>query len=217
MPQLYPSSPPPLDYGIEDLPESGLSAVAESAQALRASLAEKERLEAELKRINAEVLRIETQELPAAMKALGVESWTLTGGDVITLKEEIHTGLSGPKEAAAFDWLRATGNESIIKRTLLLSFGRGEDDIAAELSARLREELPDNEIVDKAAIHAGTLKAFVKEQITLERALSPVPGRDDVLRNDAGDLFPKIPRDVFGVFCFDRATIKKPKTTTKGD
>lgn len=205
-----------VEYGIDDLPEQDLASVAESAAALKLAYAEKERLEAEAKANALTIAKIETIDLPAAMKALGVTAWTLTGGESITLKEEIHADISGPKEAAAFEWLRATDNASIIKRAVTVSFGKGEDETASALVAQLKEALPDNELVDKEAVHAGTLKAFVKERIEMERALQPVPNNPGMLRNDDGDLFEKIPRDVFGIFIIDRAKIKKPKTQ-KGD
>jgi hypothetical protein len=200
-----------IEYSIEDLPDDGLAAVAESAKALKAAYKEKERLEDALKLIAADVLRIETQELPAAMKALGVTAWTLSSGDSITLKEEVHAEISGPKESAAFAWLRTTGNESLIKRAITIAFGKGEDETASALVEQLREALPDNELVDKAAVNHNTLKAFVKERIELEKVLQPVPNNPQLLRNDDGDLFEKIPRDVFGIFIIDRAKIKSPK------
>lgn len=203
-------------YGIEDLPQPDLATVAESAQALKSAYAEKERLDEEAKRINADIMRIETVELPAAMKALGVVSWTLTSGDVITVKEEVHASISEPKELEALEWLRVTGNESIIKRAVMISFGKGEDEVANALVEQLRGALPDNELVDKPTVHTSTLKAFVKERIDLEKALQPVPNNPDLLRNDAGELFEKIPRALFGIFIIDRAKIKKPKTK-KGD
>jgi arginine deiminase len=185
-----------VEWGAEDLPATGLSAVAESAAALRAAQWERERVEGELKRINERIRRIETEELPGAMSELGLEKITLEGGDVVSVKDEVSASITESNRAAAHAWLRENALDSIIKRQLTISFGKGEDAAAAECLDTLMERFPDNEVVDREAVHPGTLKAFVRERVAIEKEFTGAP---------------PLPRVTFGVWEGKRATVKHSK------
>lgn len=199
-----------IEYGIEDLTEDGLSAVAQGAAALKAALAVKERLDEELKLANANILRISTEELPAAMRKLGLDALTLSTGERVEVKEEISAGLTEKTKAAAFEWLRRTGNESLIKRCVTVEFGRGQDAVADRFTEEARAALPDNAILDEPSVHAGTLKAFVRERLAYEKELAAEIAADSA---QAGPVTvpDALPRDVFGVFILNRAKLKAPK------
>lgn len=188
-------------YGVEDLPATGLSEVSVAAAALVKAYAEKERKEVELAVVAANILKLETDTLPAAMRVLGVEKLTLTSGEIVSVKDEVGIGVTEANRDAAYNWLRAHGADSMIKRVVAVAFGKGEDGTARELQIFLAQKFPDNQIVDKADVHYQTLKAYVKERLASEKELKA-----------AGVVIPDpLPRDVFGVFEQQRATIKKPK------
>jgi len=188
-----------IDWCVEDLPDDGLSAVAAAAAALKAAQAKIEDLKQQLKAAVAAELKIACEELPAAMSALGMQEFTLTTGEKITVKEEVHCDITGPKEEAAFAWLRAHEFDSIIKRQLVAAFGAGDDALANETYELLREKLPeDTELVSKQFVHAQTLKAFVKERLNAERA-----------GGVAAEA--QLPQDLFGVWVINRAALKAAK------
>ena len=58
--------------------------------------------------------------------------------------------------------LRDNGYDDIIKNNVSVSFGRGEDEIANAFKAVVEKEgyIPQQD----TSIHAGTLKAFVRER-----------------------------------------------------
>lgn len=203
-----------VEYGLEDLPDEGLSAVATGAAALKLALKEKAQLEEDMKLLNARILKIETEELPGAMKALGVESLTLASGEVLTVREEVNAGIPAARMEEALEWVRRTGNASLIKRSVTVSFGRDEDARAEAFVDRVIEELPENELLDKVTINPQTLKAFVRERVELEKLLA-AHARGERADEDAPELSPEarvpLPRDVFGVFILNRAVLKKPK------
>jgi hypothetical protein len=188
-----------IEYGVEDLSEIALSTVARAAQELRKAYAEKERKEDELKVINESIRKLEFEVLPETLTALGLEKLVLEGGDTVTVKDEVAASITDPKRAAALDWLRQTNNDSIIKRQLIVSFGKGEDTLAAQILEALVLRLPDNEIVDKENVNAQTLKAFVRERLEVERANA--------------EMVP-IPRDTFSIWTGKRATVKRAKSRT---
>lgn len=196
-----------IEYGVEDLGEVALSSVSEAAKTLRTLYTDKERAEDAVKAINEQIRRLEFEALPEALAALGLEKIVLEGGDTVTVKDEVSASITEERRVAALQWLRTTNNDSIIKRTLTVSFGRGEDSLAAEILGALVQRLPDNEIQDKEAINAATLKAFVRERLEAEK-LYP---------EDLPDGSSHIPRDVFSIWTGKRATVKRAKAMTKGE
>lgn len=188
-------------YGVEDLPAQGLSEVAALARELsrqKDALAAKQ---AELNAIEESIGKIECEALPAALRELGVKTLTLENGELISLKDELGVGVTDANRIEAYNWLRANGAGSLIKRVVAISFGKGEDDIASEVFAQLREAHSDNPVVDKADVHYQTLKSFVKERLATEKELQ-----------EAGAVIPEpLPRVLFGVFEQQRAVIKRPK------
>jgi hypothetical protein len=81
-----------------------------------------------------------------------------------------------------------TAIDDLIKNNVICSFGRGEDEKAAEFAQAARERGLSPE--QKQDVHAQTLKAWVRERV------------------EGGDSFPM---DLFGAFVGQRATIKKGK------
>lgn len=197
-----------IDYGVEDLSDEKLSSVADAATALRLAQQEVAVLEQHLAIAKARVTTIEQVQLPEAMSAMGMVNFTLTNGDTIKVVDCVNASITEENQPAAFGWLRANGKDSIIKRLVGAAFGKGDDAKAAALRATLEEneDYADTEIIDKATVHASTLKSFVAEQLVLEAELDRV-AREENGPND----FVRIPRATFGVYTFKKAVVKTPK------
>jgi hypothetical protein len=87
--------------------------------------------------------------------------------------------------AEAYEWLRDNGYDDIIKNTVSVRFGRGEDQLCDTLLNLLREQ---NYPVEQAQkIEPQTLKAWVREQV------------------ERGSEFPT---ELFGAYIGQKATIK---------
>jgi hypothetical protein len=127
--------------------------------------------------------------IPNLMERLKMQSFKLEDGSTIDVKKDIKVSLSEERKPAGLAWVREQGHGGIIKTSVELSFGKGEEAKAKEAEALLREKgfIP----VVGEGIHAQTLKSFVKE------------------RMEAGD---NIPLATFGVFEFKEAKITLPKT-----
>ncbi len=103
-------------------------------------------------------------DIPEAMKAIGMKSFTLDDGRVVAVEVNSYPSYSNENEAAVFAWLRKNGHESIIKNVLNVRFGKGDDAKAAALEKFIMsKKFSDWE--KKESIHAGTFKAFVREQL----------------------------------------------------
>lgn len=165
-----------------------VSAIAQEQYKAAVRVAE---LEDELKKAKADLLRISTVDLPEAMKEAGLEKFTTTDGLEIGVTKDVQCGISEARREAAYEWLAANGFDGIIKSDIDVVFGRGERAKAEKLLEQLRKK--GLEVSFNQSIHAQTLKSFVKERLA---------------DTESGIEFPM---DLFGVFPFDKATVKPSK------
>ena len=113
---------------------------------------------------------LETETLPDMLKALGLKDLTMTSGAKISLYDILSTSITDDNRDEAHDWLRKHGHGDIIKNTVTVTFGKGEDEEATTLvegllDSRYKGEIRFGEIVQKEVVHPQTLKAFTKEQL----------------------------------------------------
>lgn len=113
---------------------------------------------------------IAEHQIPEVMDKLGKKRYLLPNGVVVALDEKIRASIPKALEGQAFDWLRSHGHGSLIKREVKCTFGRGEDEKAQALLQELRTKGLSAE--DKTSVHAQTLGAFVREQLSEDK---PVP------------------------------------------
>lgn len=88
----------------------------------------------------------------------------------------------------AFNWLRETNNDSIIKNNITVSLSRNEDALARDILKTLKES-HDIDADCRISVHNMTLKSFCK----------------DALENP--DLADSLPREAFGIYEGKRAKI----------
>lgn len=136
---------------------------------------------------------VSTQHLPLAMLNAGQRFLVTPDGYTVEIVTSHHAGITEANKAAAFAWLEEHGFGDIIKNEITVSFGKGEQDLAAKTIDTIREVAPANKLVNKVAVHAGTLKAFVKERIAEGTA---------------------IPVDTFGIYTRTVAELTEPGENT---
>jgi hypothetical protein len=187
---------------VEALPADKLAQVAELARKLREQKLFVADLEQQLENAKAVFVNIEQVLLPAAMTEIGMKGLTLSSGAELEIKREYHPGLTEETELAAFQWLRANQYEEIIKRNIIVQFGKGDDKLATQLLDLIKKKIPaTTPLVDKAAIHYQTLKAFCKNRLEEEAEEAA----------EDPEFVPSFPKELFGVHVIDRAVIKEPK------
>lgn len=153
-------------------------------------------LEAQLLATEIEV--IETKTLPDAMRAIKMRRFELEGGFEIELEDVVHGSIKKEDEPKAFEFL--ADNEpwdALIKNTITVTFDKGEEKWADKFMRDLAKRKRPLEVERKAAIHASTLKKFIKERVAAEKK---------------GDVPPEkiLPRDVFRVHEFTKANLLDP-------
>lgn len=168
--------------GVQDEGLKGLSVLARRAKTLEH---ECELLEATLKERRESYRKISEEALPEAMAELGLKGFVMDDGSRVDVKPFYSATISAERRAEAYEWLRSHGFDDIIKNTVSVRFGRGEDELCARLLDLLRAQGYPSEQAEK--IEPMTLKAWVKEQV--ERGA-------------------EFPTELFGVYIGQKATIK---------
>ena len=130
---------------VSDGELSIVSALANKQLELAAQVAQ---LEADLKAKKEELRLTSEQELPDAMKQVGLTEITLSRGEKISVKE----------------FYNANGHAGLIKNDILLKFDRGEDEKVEQTVSALQARGLTPQV--RQSVHHSSLKAFVKEQFT---------------------------------------------------
>lgn len=173
------------DAGALTVKDEDLTSVA--ALAKRAKLLEKEieEIESVLKERKEQLRKMEEESIPNMLTELGMKDFTMADGSKITVKPFYSASIKEENRAQAYEWLREHGYDDIIKNTVSVRFGRGEDQLCDTLLNLLRGQ---NYPVEQAQkIEPQTLKAWVREQV------------------ERGSAFPT---ELFGVYVGQKATIK---------
>ncbi len=167
---------------VDDNSLSGVAALAKRAKHLEKELDE---LESVVKERKEQLRKLTEQTIPEAMAELGMSSFKMDDGSSIDVKPFYSASIPAARKAEAFQWLRDHGFDDIIKNTVSVNFGRGEDELCVRLLDLLGQQGYPAQQAEK--VEPMTLKAWAKEQV------------------ERGNQFPT---DLFGVFIGQKATIK---------
>lgn len=167
---------------VEDNALAGVSALAKRAKLLEKEMAD---LEQSLKERKENYRKLTEEVIPEALTELGMKGFVMDDGSQIEVKPFYSASISEARRAEAFEWLRANGFDDIIKNTVSVQFGRGEDELCARLLNLLGGQGFPAQQAEK--IEPSTLRAWVREQV------------------ERGNAFPQ---ELFGAYIGKRATIK---------
>jgi hypothetical protein len=105
-------------------------------------------------------------EIPAAMKEVGMDSFKLTDGRTVEVKEEDYGSYAKYNESEVFKWLKVKGHGDMIKSAAVVEFGKGNEALVDKLQKVLLQKAYKGCVVAfKETVHASTFKAFVREQL----------------------------------------------------
>ena len=79
-----------------------------------------------------EMEKISGEVIPTLLSEMGLSSLKLADGSAVDVKPYYAANISVANREAAYNWLRQNGLGDIIKNEISVSFGRGEDNKAAE-------------------------------------------------------------------------------------
>ena len=136
-----------------------LSSLVKDLDQLTIDINEKEE---ELKSLKLQKHLMSTEQIPAMMDEMGVQRLDVENLSV-SLKPLINASIPQTRRDEAYQWLRDNGLDDIIKNDVIMSFGKGEDNMAGDIMYELEQRGMHPE--KKTHIHSMTLKAFIRERV----------------------------------------------------
>jgi len=117
--------------------------------------------EAGVKKLKEQANVISQFEIPQMMKDMKLEKLKLEDGETVEVSNFYSVSILPEKQEEAFQWLRDNGRGDIIKNDITVTFGRGEDNKAAEYAVLAKGQ--GYEPVQKVGVHPQTLKGAFRE------------------------------------------------------
>jgi hypothetical protein len=143
-------------------------------------------LEKDLKQKKKDFEYLSGEVIPTMMAEMGLSQLKLMDGSSVDVKPNYSANITIANRDAAFNWLRTNGLGDIIKNEISVSFGRNEDNKAADYAALASER--GYQPTQKLKVEPMTLKALVRERI------------------ESGK---EMPTELFNVFVGNKTTIKR--------
>jgi len=144
--------------------------------------------EEHLKQLKKKHEHLSGEVIPTMMSEMGLSHLKLVDGSSVDVKPNYSANITIANRDAAFNWLRNNGLGDIIKNEISVSFGRNEDNKAADYAALATER--GFQPTQKLKVEPMTLKALVRERI------------------EAGK---EMPTELFNIFVGNKTTIKRTK------
>ncbi len=145
-------------------------------------------LENDLKMMKKQRDHISGEVIPTMMSEMGLAELKLHDGSHLKVSTSYKAHISEANKEMAYNWLRENGLGDIIKNEISVSFGRNEDNKAADYAELAKSN--GFQPTQKMKVEPMTLKALVRERI------------------EAGK---EMPTEIFGIFSENKTTIKRNK------
>ena len=165
-----------------------IQTLADQVQKLNSLQQRMEMQEDNLKNTKKEFDHLSGEVIPTMMAEMGLSHLKLMDGSSVDVKPNYSASISVANREKAFNWLRENGLGDIIKNEISVSFGRNEDNKAADYAALAEER--GYQPTQKLKVEPMTLKALVRERL------------------EAGKT---MPTEIFNVFVGNKTTIKRNK------
>jgi hypothetical protein len=149
---------------------------ADTAKSLSDKVIKLKNLEDEISNAEKSVSKLKEQakqlsqfEIPTMMEEMHITKLKLKDGESVEIKKIYGASIPQENQEAAFTWLRNNDLGDIIKNDITVTFGRGEDNKAAEYANLAQGQ--GYEPVQKIGVHPQTLKAVVRERLESGREM----------------------------------------------
>jgi hypothetical protein len=167
---------------------TSLQSLADQVERLEGVSSEIDNAEEKLKLLKQKHDYISGEVIPTMMSEMGLSHLKLIDGSTVDVKPNYSANISVANREKAFQWLRENGLGDIIKNEISVSFGRNEDNKAADYAALAEER--GYQPTQKLKVEPMTLKALVRERLEAGKSM---------------------PTEIFNVFVGNKTTIKRNK------
>jgi len=165
---------------------TNINKLADKIKELQAQQAQLQIQEDAVKQKKKDIEHLSGEVIPTMLSEMGLSFLKLQDGSSVEVKTNYSATITQANKEKAFNWLRENGLGDIIKNEISVSFGRNEDNKAADYAELAKGQ--GLEPVQKLKVEPMTLKALVRERI------------------EAGK---EMPTELFNVFIGNKTTIKR--------
>ena len=165
---------------------SNINKLADKIKELQAQQEQLQQQEDAVKQKKKDIEHLSGEVIPTMLSEMGLSFLKLQDGSSVEVKTNYSATITQANKEAAFNWLRENGLGDIIKNEISVSFGRNEDNKAADYAELAKSQGLDPR--QKLKVEPMTLKALVRERI------------------EAGK---EMPTEIFNIFVGNKTTIKR--------
>ena len=165
---------------------TNINKLADKIKELQASQLELQEQEDAIKQKKKDIEHLSGEVIPTMLSEMGLSYLKLQDGSSVEVKTNYSATITQANKEEAFNWLRENGLGDIIKNEISVSFGRNEDNKAADYAELAKGQ--GLEPQQKLKVEPMTLKALVRERL------------------EAGK---EMPTELFNIFVGNKTTIKR--------
>ena len=165
---------------------TNINKLADKIKELQASQLELQEQEDAIKQKKKDIEHLSGEVIPTMLSEMGLSYLKLQDGSSVEVKTNYSATITQANKEAAFNWLRENGLGDIIKNEISVSFGRNEDNKAADYAELAKGQGLDP--TQKLKVEPMTLKALVRERL------------------EAGK---EMPTELFNIYVGNKTTIKR--------
>ena len=165
---------------------TNINKLADKIKELQAQQAQLQIQEDAVKQKKKDIEHLSGEVIPTMLSEMGLSFLKLQDGSSVEVKTNYSATITQANKEAAFNWLRENGLGDIIKNEISVSFGRNEDNKAADYANLAKSQGLDP--MQKLKVEPMTLKALVRERL------------------EAGK---EMPTELFNIYVGNKTTIKR--------
>ena len=165
---------------------TNINKLADKIKELQAQQAQLQIQEDAVKQKKKDIEHLSGEVIPTMLSEMGLSFLKLQDGSSVEVKTNYSATITQANKEKAFNWLRENGLGDIIKNEISVSFGRNEDNKAADYAELAKSQGLDP--MQKLKVEPMTLKALVRERL------------------EAGK---EMPTELFNIYVGNKTTIKR--------
>ena len=165
---------------------TNINKLADKIKELQAQQEQLQQQEDAVKQKKKDIEHLSGEVIPTMLSEMGLSFLKLQDGSSVEVKTKYSATITQANKEKAFNWLRENGLGDIIKNEISVSFGRNEDNKAADYANLAKGQ--GFEPQQKLKVEPMTLKALVRE------------------RMEAGK---EMPTELFNIYVGNKTTIKR--------
>ena len=165
---------------------TNINKLADKIKELQAQQEQLQQQEDAIKQKKKDIEYLSGEVIPTMLSEMGLSFLKLQDGSSVEVKTNYSATITQAKKEEAFNWLRENGLGDIIKNEISVSFGRNEDNKAADYANLAKSQGLDP--MQKLKVEPMTLKALVRERL------------------EAGK---EMPTELFNIYVGNKTTIKR--------